>query len=77
MASEVARNRAEVLERLAADLRKGSATDRYGDKRLGDVLEFLFWETRSELDPEGIQTLRRLGVPSANLPRRAAVSSRR
>ena len=70
MASRTARLRANILERLASDLRRGATHDPDGDDRIAAVLEALSIGQRGEIDVNGLKTLRRLKVPRALVPLR-------
>jgi len=63
--SRVAEARAQVLEKLASDLRRHDAQDLHGDKRLMDTFLFFQDGAEAELDEKGIETLRRLVPDSA------------
>lgn len=68
--------RAALLEKLAADLRRSDEGDACGDARIWHLCEFIWWGREAELDAAGLATLKRLGVPACRAPRRAVVPAR-
>jgi hypothetical protein len=57
-----AEHRAQVLERLAADLRRLDLDDLHGDKRLLAVCEVLLNGAEADLDGDDLATIERLKV---------------
>lgn len=71
MGTRIARQRAAVLRRLAADLvARANGGDPPGCERLADVFEALCIGARAQVDSDRTRTLR-VRVPRSDVPRRA------